>query len=207
VMIREDKSLYFPDIMGSALDGSGKKHTTDLCTGRISLISILTTRISEVRFWPSFVTAVHSNIDSPQVHVAGFTTQAHSRFSTHPLYIPIMINIQENLLKSFVVSLLLPSIREQVPKELHPTYLVSAQNMEYVREDIGMVNKHVGYVYLVDEMCRIRWAGCGDAKVEEARALETCTGVLLDRLEKKVHGGAADRSGHGSDVPPDPSSS
>jgi ATPase complex subunit ATP10 len=118
-----------------------------------------------------------------------------------------MINIQENLLKSFVVSLLLPSIREQVPKELHPTYLVSAQNMEYVREDIGMVNKHVGYVYLVDEMCRIRWAGCGDAKVEEARALETCTGVLLDRLEKKVHGGAADRSGHGSDVPPDPSSS
>ena len=57
--------------------------------------------------------------------------------------------------------------------------------MEYVREDLGMVNKHVGYVYLLDEMCRVRWAGCADAKPEEVRALETCTGVLLDRLEKR----------------------
>jgi mitochondrial ATPase complex subunit ATP10 len=73
-----------------------------------------------------------------------------------------------------------------VPRELHATYLVSRQNMEYVREDMGMVNKHVGYVYLVDEMCRVRWAGCADAKQEEANALTKCTGILLDRLEKNV---------------------
>lgn len=57
--------------------------------------------------------------------------------------------------------------------------------MEYLREDLGMVNKHVGYVYLLDEKCRVRWAGCADAKEEEANALANCTGVLLDRLEKK----------------------
>ena len=61
--------------------------------------------------------------------------------------------------------------------------------MEYVREDLGLVNKHVGYVYLVDELCRVRWAGCGDVKLEEAKALENCVGVLLDRLGKKTNTG------------------
>jgi len=177
VMIREDKSLYFPNIMGTALDNSDKKHTTDICTGRISVISMLSSKISEI-------------------HVAGFTTRTHTRFSRHPLYTPISINLQENLLKSFIVTLFLSSIRKYVPKELQPTYLVSSQNMEYVREDVGMVNKHVGYVYLVDEKCRIRWAGCADAKQEEARALETCTAVLLDRLDKRMSMGEAKESGH-----------
>lgn len=66
--------------------------------------------------------------------------------------------------------------------------------MEYVREDLGMVNKHVGYVYLVDWEGRVRWAGCADAKVEEARALEKCVGVLLDRLDKKVVNDAVTKS-------------
>jgi hypothetical protein len=51
---------------------------------------------------------------------------------------------------------------------------------------MGMTNSRVGYVYLVDEECRIRWAGCADAMKEESEALERCTGVLLGRLENKV---------------------
>ena len=58
--------------------------------------------------------------------------------------------------------------------------------MDYVRDEMGMTNSRVGYVYLVDEECRIRWAGCADAMKEESEALERCTGVLLGRLEKKV---------------------
>lgn len=81
-----------------------------------------------------------------------------------------------------------------MPKELHATYLVSGQNMEYVREALGLANKHVGYVYLLDENCKVRWAGCADAKVEEARALESCTGVLLDRLQKKRDAGNSSAS-------------
>ena len=56
--------------------------------------------------------------------------------------------------------------------------------MEYVREPLGMTNSRVGYVYLIDENLRVRWGGCADATAEEAKALETCTGVLLRRLEK-----------------------
>jgi mitochondrial ATPase complex subunit ATP10 len=57
--------------------------------------------------------------------------------------------------------------------------------MEYVREQLGMTNSKVGYVYLVDENLKVRWGGCADAMAEEARALEACTGVLLKRLETK----------------------
>jgi len=78
----------------------------------------------------------------------------------------------------------LSSLRQTIPAELQPTYLVSSQNMEYVRDNLGMVNKHIGYVYLLDEHLKVRWAGCGDAKSEEADALRTSVGVLLNRLKK-----------------------
>ena len=48
-----------------------------------------------------------------------------------------------------------------------------------------MTNSKVGYVYLIDENLKVRWGGCADAMPEEAQALESCTGVLLKRLEKK----------------------
>lgn len=133
------------------------------------------------------VSCLHEVIaDHHQVHVDGFVSPTNARYSSNPLYQYVQINLQENLLKSWLVSLFLSSIAKAIPKELHSTYLVSSQNVEFVRELLGMTNKHVGYVYLVDENLKIRWAGCADAKVEETRALETCTGVLLKRLEKAV---------------------
>lgn len=114
----------------------------------------------------------------------GFAQHCNKLHKDNTLFQYIQINLQENILKSFLVSLFLKSIRSTIPKPLHPTYLVSSQNMEYQRAGLGMVNKHVGYVYLVDENLKVRWAGCADAKPEEAAALEGCVKVLLTRLEK-----------------------
>lgn len=73
------------------------------------------------------------------------------------------------------------ALRRSVPPALHPTYILAGQNMEMEREALGMANKHVGYVYLVDKNLKIRWAGCGNAAVGEAESLERCTSVLLNR--------------------------
>jgi ATPase complex subunit ATP10 len=89
-------------------------------------------------------------------------------------------------LKAFLVNLFVRQLREAVPRELHDTYLISTQNMEYIREPLGMTNSQVGYVYLVDENLRIRWAACAEPTQEEIQALESCTGVLLNRLERKL---------------------
>ncbi|EPQ52136.1 hypothetical protein GLOTRDRAFT_140565 [Gloeophyllum trabeum ATCC 11539] len=167
--IREDKALYFPDIAGTPLDKNTKVHTTDLLRGKISVVGILTTQISDehIRY---FVQSTNAAFLNPQ----------------YPRYQHVLINLQENVLKSMLVSIFLSSIRRSVPPEMHSRYLASSQNMEFVREDMGMVNKHIGYVYLVDENLKIRWAGCGDAKAEESEALLRCTKVLLERLQQKV---------------------
>lgn len=123
-----------------------------------------------------------------QVHTKGFTDPTHAKYKSHPAYQYVQINVQENLLKSMLVNLFLNSLRSIVPSDLHATYLVSSQNMEYLRDPMGCTNSKVGYVYLVDENLKIRWAGGADATVEEAQSLEVCTGILLNRLQQKNGG-------------------
>ncbi|KAI0642756.1 ATP10 protein-domain-containing protein [Trametes meyenii] len=166
VMIREDKALYFPDIFGTPLVGKDKVHTTSLLAGKVSVVTLLTTRISELQ-------------------TAQFVDPTQSSFSSHPLYQRVQINLQDNLMKSFLVSLFASGIRKTIPEELWPTYLISSQSMEYLREPLGIANRHVGYVYLVDPKLKIRWAACADPKAEEIAALRTCTSVLLDRSSKE----------------------
>ncbi|GJJ15073.1 hypothetical protein Clacol_009348 [Clathrus columnatus] len=168
-LIREDRALYFPDVVGVSLTPQETAHTTDLCTNRISIISMLSSLRSEE-------------------HIASFTAPTLETHLSNPSFRFIQANLQENPLKGFLVSLFLASIRSRVPKELQSTYLISRQNMEYLREPLGMVNKHIGYVYLVDHNCKIRWAGCGLAEDSEASALKNCTRVLLQRLTGESKG-------------------
>jgi mitochondrial ATPase complex subunit ATP10 len=88
------------------------------------------------------------------------------------------------MMKALLVKLFIGRLKAIVPPEFQENYLVSSQNMEYVREAMGMTNSKVGYVFLIDEKLRIRWAACSDAMAEEIQALESCTGVLLKRLER-----------------------
>ncbi|KAG6868530.1 hypothetical protein C0993_001418 [Termitomyces sp. T159_Od127] len=164
-LIREDKALYLPNVKGKSIDTGEEKNTTIMCFGRITVLSMLGTRMSEV-------------------HSKGFVTPTHERYSSNPLYQHIQINLQENVLKNLLVKVFLRSLRNVIPPALHPTYLVSSQNMEFVRDALGMTNSKVGYVYLIDENLKIRWGGCADATPKEVAALEVCTGVLLNRLEK-----------------------
>lgn len=94
-----------------------------------------------------------------------------------------------------LVHLFLRGIRSQVPAHLHPTYLFSSQNLEYIREPLGMTNKYIGYTFLVDENLRVRWAAGGDAKAEEVEGLKRCTGMLLERIGKDAGDGAAAAGG------------
>lgn len=114
----------------------------------------------------------------------------------HPV---LQINLQENILKSAIVSLSKYSIRGSLPKWQHATYLHSSQNMEMLRKPLGFENKHLGFVYLVDENVKIRWAACGQAKKEETLALMQCTGILLDRLKAEEKEGL---QGSGAADPP-----
>ncbi|KAJ7169073.1 ATP10 protein-domain-containing protein [Mycena crocata] len=166
VLIREDKALYLPNIKGKDLAKSEQKHTTLMCYGKITLLAFESTELSVLQT-KSFVNAVHP------------------RFESNPHYQRMHINIQENILKAFLVNLFLHNLRAKVPQELYGNCLLSTQNMEYLREPMGLTNRMVGYVYLIDENLKIRWAAGGDATPTELKALESCLAVLLKRLEEK----------------------
>ncbi|KAH9074179.1 ATPase assembly factor ATP10 [Lactarius deliciosus] len=176
VLIREDKALYFPNIVGSRLDSGVKAHTTHMCAGKVSVIAMLSTKISEL-------------------HATSYTKTLNSTYQRHPVYQYIQINLQENILKSILVNIFLSSLRSKVPPDQHTRYLVSRQNMEYLREPLGMTNSRIGYVYLVDENLKVRWAACADAKEEEEEALIRCAGVLLNRQKRPPRKGTPPLAG------------
>nr|GAT57860.1 predicted protein [Mycena chlorophos] len=166
VLIREDKSLYLPNIKGKDLEKRKQKHTTIMCYGKITLLAIESTELSVLQ-------------------TKSFINPIHPIFESNPLYQRVHINIQENYLKALVVNMFMDNLRAKVPKELYGNCLFSSQNMEYLREPMGLLNKMVGYVYLIDENLKIRWAAGGDATSAELSSLESCLRVLLKRLEEK----------------------
>ena len=171
ILTRYQKALYLPNISGKSLDEGITKNTTTMCFGRITALAMLGTKISEVSYdWSANRKA---DFETLQLNAKAFVNPTHERFSSNPLYQHIQINLQENLLKSFLVNLFTNSLRSTVPKELQPNYLISSQNLEYVREALGMANSRVGYVYLIDENLKIRWGGCADPTIEEIQSLES----------------------------------
>ncbi|TDL22825.1 hypothetical protein BD410DRAFT_199975 [Rickenella mellea] len=166
-LIREQNALYFPDVAGVSLSTREKAHTTDICAGNISVVAMMSTKISEE-------------------HVDSFVRPTNDAYLKDPRYRFVQINLQENTLKGFLVSFYLNTLRKTIPPELHSTYLFSTQNMEYEREPLGMTNKHIGFVYLLDQNLKVRWAGGGLARDEESRSLRTCVHVLLNRISRPV---------------------
>ncbi|KAH9031649.1 ATP10 protein-domain-containing protein [Lactarius pseudohatsudake] len=103
VLIREDKALYFPNIIGNRLDSGVRAHTTPMCAGKVSVIAMLSTKISEL-------------------HATSYTKTLNSTYQGHPLYQYVQINLQENILKSILVHIFLSSLRSKVPPDQHTRY-------------------------------------------------------------------------------------
>jgi ATPase complex subunit ATP10 len=106
------KALYFPDVVGKSLDTGESKHTTDMCAGRVSVISMLSTKISEVIF---DIFHRMASTDAAKCRSITRKDSLSERFRSHLSYQFIQINLQENLLKSSLVSLFTSSIRATIP--------------------------------------------------------------------------------------------
>lgn len=82
------------------------------------------------------------------------------------------INVELNPIKAALVKLFVPMIRGRLPVPQHERYFVVQRGLDdETRQRMGFWNGRVGYVYLLDWDCKIRWAGSGNAGVEEKAAL------------------------------------
>lgn len=84
------------------------------------------------------------------------------------------INLEENRMRATLVKMFMWSMRRKLPVHQHSRYfLVQKGFTESLKEAVGMMNSKVGYVYLIDSECRIRWAGSGNAEPAEIETLNT----------------------------------
>jgi len=102
-----------------------------------------------------------------------------------------------------LVSFFTSSLRRTVPESRWATYLLArgewsdidvnclelwvlpsfAEDLHQIYEPLGMENKILGFVFLIDSDCKVRWAGCGPASEKEVQSLRESTAVLMKRME------------------------
>lgn len=93
----------------------------------------------------------------------------------------VRIHITEERVKSLMVWWSKNWHRKQIPQEEWSTcFMVRRGVDDYMRRDIKMTNPKVGHVYLIDQNCKIRWAGCGDATDEERESLLSAVRRLVE---------------------------
>lgn len=156
-------ALWFPNIMGSTLERSlVSADTTTVLRGMISVVTIFSRKWA----WNQVQTYVGEK-HNPQV---AEILRAYPKKTQL-----VQINFEEGRLFSGVQGLFKISLRRTERREdWHRYFLVGALGME-LKEVLGMMNDKIGYIFIVDEQCKIRWAACADANEDEKRAL--CSGL------------------------------
>lgn len=175
-LFKRDKALYFPNMFGTTLASPKQpQNTTSLFRGRISVVNVFSSVWAEMQ-----VATFTSEKHNPELYeilngVKGGVEVAQK----------VDINLEENMFKAWLVRMFMWQMRGKFAKEQHDRYFLVRKGItDGIKESIGMMNSKVGYVYLLDENCRIRWAGSGPAQGPEIDALNNGIKRLLE--EKRI---------------------
>ncbi|KZF22274.1 putative F1F0 ATP synthase assembly protein Atp10, partial [Xylona heveae TC161] len=178
-LFRADKALYFPNFHGTTLASPKQAmDTTPVLENKVSIISVFSGTWAE-RQTSSFI----SENDNPELQEvlkdgAGIAQNVY-------------INVEENALKAGLIHIFMSGIRKQLPEDAHRRYFLVRRGLtDDIRDSIGLLNSKVGYVYLVDSDCKIRWAGSGVGDAEEKEGLAKGVRRLIDEWRKKSQSGS-----------------
>ncbi|KAF9298097.1 Mitochondrial ATPase complex subunit atp10 [Linnemannia elongata] len=166
-MINADKALYMPNIIGTSLKTSESVELVDLLRGKISLVAISGTRFGEehtesymtpfLKRWPMTVANNNSKVQL------------------------VELNIQENPLKAGLVRMMVPFVKKTIPEERHANYVLHYKSIKHLKDPLSMQNSYLGYVFLVDSNCKIRWGAHGPATETEVKTLLESVQKLAER--------------------------
>ncbi|KAJ5946498.1 hypothetical protein N7454_003337 [Penicillium verhagenii] len=178
-IFRADKALYFPNLRGITLASpKDPQDTTAILRGKVSIVSLFCS------LWGEEQTATFAgNFAGEDRNPALKELLAkNSKFAQR-----IDLNLEENRMKAWLVKRFLGGVRKKFPVEQHSRYFLIEKGFdEPLKEAVGMVNKYVGYVYLVDADCRIRWAGSGPAHPDELETMHTALEKLIAEQKAAV---------------------
>ncbi|CAI7568147.1 unnamed protein product [Penicillium bialowiezense] len=172
-LFKADRALYFPNMRGTTLASpKDPQDTTTQLRGSISVVSLFSSLWAETQ-----VTTFTGPKQNPGLVEALADGGRHVQ--------RVEINLEENRMKAFLIKTFMWRMRQKLPKEQHSRYfLVQKGFVQALKETVGMMNSKVGYVYLIDSECRIRWAGSGPANEAELEGLNAGVRKLVE--EKKA---------------------
>jgi ATPase complex subunit ATP10 len=153
-IFKSDAALYFPNFHGETLKDK-EADTTPVLEGKISVVNVYSSHWGEVQ--SQTFTGKKAN---PELQTILAANPGVAQM--------VDINIEENVMKAWIIAIFKWRLKAARPQEDWGKYFVVRSGVsERIRETIGLLNGRVGYVFLVDEECRIRWAGSGDAEGTE----------------------------------------
>ncbi|EJS42615.1 atp10p [Saccharomyces arboricola H-6] len=164
---KDTKALYFPHLVGTSMDGKKEQNIEDLLRGKTSVVRLFSTasgdKLSKSYFQET--TKDSKTID----YLIG--ADARLSLKNHNVQI-IEVNLIDNAVKSALVKML-ARWANHVPTWRKPFYFECsrAQWPFSIREELFCNNVFSGYVFLVDQHLKVRWAACGEANSSEKEAL------------------------------------
>ncbi|EME87893.1 uncharacterized protein MYCFIDRAFT_159097, partial [Pseudocercospora fijiensis CIRAD86] len=178
-LFRADVSLWFPNFYGKTLrsdlqkgdpkDGYGGfgRDTCDVMEGKVSLVSIVSSTWAQGQ-----VETFISKEQNPELH--------HVLHQNQDLVQQVWINCEENILRWWLLQAFQANLRRGRSKAEQRKYFMVRRGVdEDVKEAIGILNDKVGFVYLVDADCKIRWAGSAEAEPSERESMVRCMRKLI----------------------------
>lgn len=177
-LFKAERALYFPNLRGQTLvKKSGLRDTTPVLKGNVSVVSVFNSAWAENQ--AATFTSLKKN---PELH------ELLKIGAEDPLHIVrrVSINIENNTLKAWIIKLFMPFLRKRMgPNNWSQYFLVRKGITDEIRDAIGLLNSKVGYTYLVDANCKIRWAGSGVSEGDENQGLVKGLQRLIDERKKE----------------------
>ncbi|QHS75094.1 Atp10p [Saccharomyces paradoxus] len=164
---KDDRALFFPHLVGTSMDSTKQQNIEDLLRGKTSIVRLFSTAAGDKLSSSYFQETVSNNKKT------NYLTEADARLSLNNNNVQIVeVNLVENAVKSALVKTL-ARWANPVPSWRQPFYFECprAQWPFSIREELFCNNVFSGYVFLVDQHLKIRWAACGEATPSEKEAL------------------------------------
>lgn len=164
-------SLYFPNFRGRTLASSSIQDTTPVLQDKISIVSFTARGWSEAQV-QSFLGAK----ENPELQKLIAENKGKVQL--------VQIMTENNTLMAWITRLFSYRLRRQIPrKDWNKCFFNRERISSATRDRVGLLNSVVGYVYLVDEHCRIRWAASAEAESWERESLVKGVRQLLKPAE------------------------
>lgn len=185
-LFKAELSLFFPNFYGETLLKTAKepRDTTPLLMGKASVVTLFSSQWAETQI-QSFV----SQKANPELHEVLAQNSDIAQV--------VHINYEDNAAKAWLIRMFRGSLRKKFPEKDWDKYFVVRRGItDQIREYIGLLNSKVGYTYLVDQHCRIRWAGSGPSHPDELEGLNKGVARLAEDIREEAALPASAREQH-----------